>query len=105
MGLVMGALLDLPGKAKDFFVDQRIAEEFGWVAWLSQENLRTFRLELFEAMQSKLSEDAAAEFLDGWKATAELDHDPEALEQLERNQRSNRWSSVDEWMSGKRDIA
>lgn len=48
--------------------------DFGWYEWLSIANRATFTRELNE-------------FLEAWKATAELDHDPEVIAAIERNRK------------------
>jgi hypothetical protein len=92
-------------KRAEAIFSEKLPEEFGWVAWLTPENLRIFAGELLAAARRGDSDDDAHELLDGWQATAELDHSPEAQDQIERNRQSGRWAPVDEWIAKQRDIA
>jgi hypothetical protein len=88
----------LQEKARDFFVEDKIPEDLGWIAWLSPEHLHLFRSELFAAARANMSEDELMVVVESWQATAELDHSPEAQLELERNRASTRFASVDAWL-------
>jgi len=91
-------------RAEEIFAAE-LPEEFGWVAWLTPANLRVFAGELLAAARRGASDEDVRELLDGWQATAELDHSPEAQVQIERNRQSGRWAPVDEWIAKQRDTA
>jgi hypothetical protein len=96
----MSATLELPEKARELFVRDEIPEDLGWITWLTPSHLRLFSGEVYAATQAGASNEEMAELLDSWKATAELDHSPELLEQLERN-RGRNFMTADEWQSTK----
>lgn len=94
----MGATVQWPEKAEQFFAEDKLPEEFGWITWLSPSHQRLFAGEIYAAWKSRLPEDEVAELLARWQATAELDHSPEVQGQIERNRRSGRFTSVEEWL-------
>jgi len=67
-------------------MDERIAQYLSWVGDLQQENRQKFEEELIQLLELRgLSEKEFVEileFLEDWKATAEVDSNPELREQL-----------------------
>jgi hypothetical protein len=59
--------------------------------------MRLFAVELNAALADPAPEKLAA-LLDSWRATAELDHSPEAQETMQRNRTQGRFAPVDEWL-------
>lgn len=98
------AALDLPERARELFSEDRLPEGFGWVAWLTPRHMRLFAVELNAALADPSPEKLAA-LLDSWRATAELDHAPEAQEIMQRNRAQGRFAPVDEWLATKRHTA
>lgn len=86
-------------KARAFFVEDELPEEFGWFAWLTPEHQRMFRGELYDAALGRASGQQLLALIDAWTATAELDHSPETRDRLARNWASGRFAPVDEWLT------
>lgn len=86
-------------KARRLFSEDQPSDELAWVEWLSPLNTRLFSVDLYTLLGSEPTAKDVEEFFGAWKATAELDHAPEALEQIERNRRSSRFAPMDEWLN------
>lgn len=91
----MAALVALRELARTALTGDELPDEIGWVEWLSSRHQRLFAIELRDALENA---DAAEleEFLDAWKATAEIDHSPEIRSVLESN-RGRDFERRDEW--------
>lgn len=102
----MSATLPMPRVAEEYFTEDKLPERFGWIRWLTPSHQRLFAGEFYcLACKKGTSEAELLRLLDAWKATAELDHSPEVREQIERNRKSTRWASADEWMTRKKHTA
>lgn len=73
-----------------FFKRSEMSDAFGWVSLLSPVHQRLFAVELADALkQATITEDLGKliELFEDWEATAELDADPEVLEEVRRPKR------------------
>ncbi len=81
-GITLGT--ELLKRARDSAAIADLPEDFRWALWFSPENLRAFRGAISAALSEQLSDEAANEMLEDWRATAELDAAPEALAEIRR---------------------
>lgn len=62
-------------RARQLFTEDEPGQDFDWVGWLTPRHMRLFAVELAAALDC--SDDASIQILlEGWQATAELDHSP-----------------------------
>jgi len=73
-------------KATRFFRTEGLPKGFEWVEMLNPLNYRLFVIDLYEALAKvaihEASADSIVELLDDWKATAEVDTNPQLVAHL-----------------------
>lgn len=94
----MVATMQWPKQAEQFFAEDELPEEFGWIVWLTPSHQRLFAGEVYAAWKSQAPREDVTELFSRWQATAELDHSPEVQARIERNRKYGRFTSVDEWL-------
>lgn len=95
MGAVAVASPEIREKAQEFFRSEKLPRGFEWVEYLSPLHLRLFVVDLHKALANALIHEGDSETLvqviEDWKATAEVDADPELSQRLKMPREKKRY--------------